>query len=73
MGITIVDCSYTTVVNYYEKIVINYFNYFYGRPIGQAILFSSSFFYLVLSFVFPRRFSAVGDWMSTILPNMMWP
>jgi len=25
------------------------------------------------SFFFPRLFSAVGDWMSTILPHMMWP
>jgi len=27
-----------------------------------------SFFYL-----FPRLLSAVGDWMSTILPHMVWP
>jgi len=25
-----------------------------------------------LSF-FPRLISAVGDWMSTILPHMVWP
>jgi len=31
---------------------------------------SSSFF---LSFFFPRLISAVGDWMSTILPHMVWP
>jgi len=24
-------------------------------------------------FFFPRLFSAVGDWMSTILLHMMWP
>jgi len=24
-------------------------------------------------FFFPRLISAVGDWMSTILPNMVWP
>jgi len=23
--------------------------------------------------VFPRLISAVGDWMSTILPHMVWP
>jgi len=28
---------------------------------------SSSFFF------FPRLISAVGDWMSTILPHMVWP
>ena len=39
--------------------------------IGQTIIFSccGSFF---LSF-FPRLISAVGDWMSTILPHMVWP
>ena len=28
---------------------------------------------LHLLLLFPRLFSAVGDWMSTILPHMMWP
>jgi len=28
----------------------------------------SSFF-----FFFPRLISAVGDWMSAILPHMVWP
>jgi len=28
--------------------------------------------YYLLSF-FPRLISAVGDWMSTILPHMVWP
>ena len=31
---------------------------------------SSSFFFLL--FLFPRLISAVGDWMSTILPHMVW-
>ena len=34
------------------------------------ILFLSFFFLL---FLFPRLISAVGDWMSTILPHMVWP
>ena len=25
------------------------------------------------SFLFPRLISAVGDWMSAILPRMVWP
>jgi len=29
-------------------------------------------FYLLL-FFFPRLISAVADWMSTILPHMIWP
>jgi len=41
---------------------------------GQVITFYSSDFYLLSSFFFfPRLISAVGDWMSTILPHMMWP
>jgi len=28
---------------------------------------------IFLSIFFPRLFSAVGYWMSTILPHMMWP
>jgi len=34
------------------------------------VLFLSSFFFL-LSF-FPRLISAVVNWMSTILPHMVW-
>ena len=33
-------------------------------------LLLSSFF---VSSFFPRLISAVGDWMSTILPHMVWP
>ena len=40
--------------------------------IGQAIIFSSCGFFF-LSFFFPRLISAVGDWISTILPHMVWP
>ena len=32
----------------------------------------SFFFLLLLLFLFPRLISAVGDWMSTILPHMVW-
>jgi len=35
-----------------------------------ALWFLSFFF---LSSFFPRLISAVGDWMYTILPHMMWP
>jgi len=30
-------------------------------------------FLLPSSFLFPRLLSAVGDWMSAILPHMVWP
>jgi len=36
------------------------------------IIFLPCGFYLSSSF-FPRLISAVADWMSTILPHMMWP
>jgi len=43
--------------------------------IGQTIIFCPviSIFFLVLSFFFPRLMSALGDWMSTMLPHMVWP
>jgi len=41
--------------------------------IGQAIIFlSCGFFFLLSSSFFPRLISAVGDWMSTILPHMVY-
>jgi len=47
---------------------------FLWPPTGQAIIFCSCGFYLLLvSSFFPRLISAVADWMSTILPHMMWP
>jgi len=44
----------------------------YGIGQAQAIIFLPCDFYLPSSF-FPRLISAVGDWMSTILPHMVWP
>jgi len=42
--------------------------------IGQTIIFLPCSFYLSSSSIcFPRLISAVGDWMSTILPHMVWP
>jgi len=38
---------------------------------GQVIIFLSCGFFL-LSF-FPRLISAAADWMSTVLPHMVWP
>jgi len=42
--------------------------------IGADIIFLPCDFYLLSSSsFFPRLISAVGDWMSTILPHMVWP
>jgi len=47
--------------------------YSYGRPVQAIIFLSCGFFYLILSSIFfPRLFSAVADWMSTILPYVLW-
>ena len=40
---------------------------------GQAIIFLACGFLLLLSSCFPHLISAVADWMSTILPHMVWP
>jgi len=40
---------------------------------GQAIYIFMMWFLLLSSSFFPRLISAVGDWMSTILPHMVWP
>jgi len=48
-------------------------NIIYDCPIGQSIIFCSYGLYLSSSFfLFPRLYSAVAYWMSTILPHMMW-
>jgi len=40
--------------------------------IEQTIIYLPCYFYL-LSFFIPRLISAAADWMSTILPHMVWP
>jgi len=49
----------------------------YGRPMkqGRPLYFCPvvSFFLLLSSIFFPRLTSAAADWMSTILPHMVWP
>ena len=38
---------------------------------GQEILFLPCGFFIF--FLFPRLYSAITDWRSTILPHMVWP
>jgi len=40
---------------------------------GHYIFALYGFFFFYLSFFFPRLISAVADWMSVILPHMVWP
>ena len=41
--------------------------------IGQTIIFSCCCLFFLLSSFFPRLISAAADWMSAILPHMVWP
>jgi len=38
-----------------------------------AIIFLPCDYYLSFYLFFPHLISAAGDWMSTILPHMVWP
>jgi len=40
---------------------------------GRYFLPCGFFFYLLSSSFYPRLISAIADWMSTILPHMVWP
>jgi len=59
-----------TWVKYHRRMVFNY-----GRHMeqGRSLYFRPVVCCFFLSFFFPRLFSAVRDWMPTILPHMMWP
>jgi len=60
---------------YFAAVVSSFLWPPYG--IEQVIIFSYCgfffFFFFFLSSFFPRLFSAVAHWMSTILPHTMWP
>jgi len=43
---------------------------FYGRAMALAHILVLSYCFF---FFFPRLISAVADWMSAILPHMVWP
>jgi len=48
----------------------------YSRPLYEYLCPVVSFLLLLLLLlllIFPRLISAAADWMSTILPHMMWP
>jgi len=50
-----------------------YFYYLWPPCIADVNIFFALWFLLLLSIFFPCLFSAVADWMSTILPHMVWP
>jgi len=49
---------------------------YYVRPSNRADYYIFTLWFLLLSiflsFFFPRLISAVADWMSAILPHMVW-
>jgi len=50
------------------------FNLWSPYGIGRQYIFSCcGLFFFLLSFFFPRLISAAADWMSAILPHMVWP
>ena len=65
---------YVSICVIFNDMTLGTFVTFLWLPygIGRAIIFLPCDFYLSSSF-FPRLISAVGDWMHTILPHMVWP
>jgi len=59
--LSFLSCFFSTVLSAYG--------------IGQTIIFSSCrlFFLSFFLLLFPRLISAAADWMSAILPHMVWP
>ena len=55
--------------------LLDYFDLFMVALWNRAdhYIFMLWFVLLLLLLFFPRLISAVGDWMSTILPHMVWP
>ena len=63
-------CGGGISVNCVRCSVVQHLSLWPPYGIGQAIIFLPCGFFLLF---FPRLISAVGDWMSTILPHMVWP
>jgi len=61
-----IDCDATLPLTIFMAALCNRCGH-YILPCDFYLLLSSSFFF------FPPLISAVGDWMSTILPHMVWP
>jgi len=72
IGRTILQTVSQEIANDFADIANSYLPPIYGRPItGRPYIFSRCglFFFLF----FPRLISATADWMSAILPHMVWP
>jgi len=62
-------------MNWNYNFSLNGYTFNYGRPMNTAghYIFALWFLLLLLPFFFfPRLISAVADWMSTILPHIVW-
>ena len=59
---TVMQMTYESVTQFW------FYKYFLWSP--YVIYFHAVSFFL---FFIPRLISAVGDWMSAILPHMVWP
>jgi len=55
-----------------SKVLLNAFWLWSPYGIGQTIIFSCCGLFFFFLF-FPRLISDAADWMSAILPHMVWP
>ena len=74
--------THTTATNIYSGLAKTYAtssaantNPLLWSPYGikQTIIFSCCYLFFLLLLFFPRLISAAADWMSAILPHMVWP
>jgi len=74
ISIAIFECSYSTS-NIFKMYRDVYSLLCYGRPMekGRPLYFCRVISIFLLSIYFFRLISGAGDWMSTILPHMVWP
>ena len=64
---TIVACTTTFCLQ------IHYFYLWSPYGIGRPYIFSCCGLFFFLLLFFPRLISAAADWMSAILPHIVWP
>jgi len=59
-------CTFNFYFQSFMVVLCNRADHIYFHPVCL-------FYLLLLLFLFPRLIPAVGDWMSAILPHMVWP
>jgi len=68
------DKRFLEALNCAKKSISIICKYLWPPCVAEAdIIFSCCIFFFLSIFFFRRLISAVADWMSTILPHMVWP